>query len=150
MRARLSSRLDLLRQFEDAWAILFPPMRTAGPQSMQPLGGVVPATSQAQRTATTTRRWQVASAVIACVLALAVAYGGIAVALSATTANGDTRAVAAMVGYAVAALGLPIVCGVHLARRQGWSRLRSLRFAALVSLLVHVVLLPVGLAAMSM
>jgi hypothetical protein len=83
-------------------------------------------------------------------LAAAVAYVGFAVAVTLTMANGDARALAAGTTYALIAFGAPIVCGIYLARRRGWSRLRAVRFAAVALLVVHAPLLPVALAALSM
>jgi hypothetical protein len=83
------------------------------------------------------------------VLAGAVAYGAVAIAFTLATSNGNAKAAAAGIGYVLGAFGAPIASGVYLARR-GWSWLRALRFAAVVTLLIHAALLPVALAALAM
>jgi hypothetical protein len=84
------------------------------------------------------------------VLAGAVAYGAVAIAFTLATSNGNAKAAAAGAGYALGAFGAPIASGVYLARRRGWSGLRALRFAAVVTLLIHAALLPIALAALAM
>ena len=92
----------------------------------------------------------IVSAGLLSVLAGAVAYGGVAIASTLATSNGDAKAAAAATGYALGAFAAPIASGVYLARRRGWSRLRAVRFAAFVTLLIHAALLPVALAALVM
>lgn len=83
-------------------------------------------------------------------LAGGIAYVGIAIAFTVARGNGDAKALAASAGYVTGAFGVPIAAGFYLARSRGWGTLRAIRFAAAVSLLVHVTLLPVALAALTM
>jgi hypothetical protein len=92
----------------------------------------------------------IVSAGLFVVLAALLAYGGIVVALTLATNNGDAKAAAAATGYVLAAFAAPVLGGVYLARRRRWVWLRGIRFAAVASLLVHVALLPVALAAFAM
>ncbi len=80
----------------------------------------------------------------------AIAYVGTALAFTLATSNADAKAVASSAGYLLGAFGFPILAGVGLARSRGWTCLRVVRFAAVVSLLVHVALLPIALAAFTM
>ena len=101
---------------------------------------------------TTTRRgpWLWVSTGLLTLLAATAAYVGIAVALSLATANNDGGAAVACTGYGCAAFVAPAVVGYHLVRSRGWSVPRAIRCAAGLSLLVHVALVPVALAAMAM
>jgi hypothetical protein len=92
----------------------------------------------------------VVSAGLLSILAGVVAYLGIAIVFAVASSNGNAKAIAASAAYVSGAFGTPIVAGVYLARSRGWGRLRAIRFAAAVSLLVHAALLPVALAALAM
>lgn len=84
------------------------------------------------------------------VLAGAVAYVGVALAVTLVSSHGNASAFAAGTSYVLGAFGGPIFLGVFVARRRGWSGLRAVRFAAVVSLLVHLALSPIALAAFAM
>jgi hypothetical protein len=96
------------------------------------------------------RRGLIISAVVFSVLAGAAAYGGVAVALTLAISNGNAKAAAAATAYVLGAFGAPILSAIYLARRRRWGSWQAVRFAAVVSLLVHAMLLPVALAAFAM
>ena len=83
-------------------------------------------------------------------LAGLIAYAGLTIAFTLVCSNGDAKSAAIGSAYLAGAFGAPIAGGVYLTRYLGWSRLRAIRFAATISLLVHTALLPVALAALAM
>jgi hypothetical protein len=80
----------------------------------------------------------VVSAGLVALVAGVVAYIGVALAVTIVSSNRDAKGIAALGGYLTGAFGAPLAAGVFVTRWRGWGRLRAVRFAAVVSLLVHV------------
>jgi len=93
---------------------------------------------------------RIGSTALLSVLALVVAYLGIAIALVIITTNRDQRAVAGGMTYVLIAFGVPVLTGLVLHRRRQWDGLRAVRSGLVLLLLIHVALLPYAVAVFAM
>jgi hypothetical protein len=93
---------------------------------------------------------RVLGACLACILTVCCYYVGLALLVTFTGNDPDPAAVSADAGYFLAALALPTILGIYLVRVRHWRRSTAVMAAGFLVLAVHVLLLPVAIAAFSM
>lgn len=89
----------------------------------------------------------IGTAVAMSLLAIAMTYFGVVIAVVLVEANRDLASILIALIYGLTACGLPATVAVRSWRLQPW---RAVRRAATASVLFHVALLPVGMAVLSM